>query len=252
MNTFSKSLIQGAVAAALVGISSTASANLVLGSQVANTGQGFGAQPRLLTLQATGGGTTESVAVTPNGATPVLGAGIADATVFMGNTVTNAGGTGDVNPVDSSKYNVPTLAELGWTSGADVRLLFNASETGSDPGVNVLDVTLKFYSSTGAFITAIDGSFNLADSTLGNGMAGYLVFVDAAQQTFLNNTVFQGAFGADRIALEATIAGVADGPESFNAIGITTAIPEPETYAMMLSGLGLLAFIGRRRSRKNQ
>jgi len=28
-----------------------------------------------------------------------------------------------------------------------------------------------------------------------------------------------------------------------------TAIPEPETYAMMLAGLGLLGFIARRRSR---
>ena len=32
-----------------------------------------------------------------------------------------------------------------------------------------------------------------------------------------------------------------------NAVGFAPAIPEPETYAMMLAGLGLIGFIGRRR-----
>ncbi len=33
-------------------------------------------------------------------------------------------------------------------------------------------------------------------------------------------------------------------------LGITTAVPEPETYAMMLAGLGLLGFAARRRKAK--
>lgn len=32
-----------------------------------------------------------------------------------------------------------------------------------------------------------------------------------------------------------------------NAVGFAPAVPEPETYALMLSGLGLIGFIGRRR-----
>lgn len=35
------------------------------------------------------------------------------------------------------------------------------------------------------------------------------------------------------------------------SLSITQAVPEPETYALMLAGLGAMAFIGRRRSAKN-
>lgn len=34
-----------------------------------------------------------------------------------------------------------------------------------------------------------------------------------------------------------------------NAVAVTTPVPEPETYAMMIAGLGLLAFMKRRQSK---
>ena len=40
--------------------------------------------------------------------------------------------------------------------------------------------------------------------------------------------------------------GATDGAESFFIVG-TPAIPEPETYAMMLVGFGLLGWVARRR-----
>ena len=36
-------------------------------------------------------------------------------------------------------------------------------------------------------------------------------------------------------------------PFSHDAQGMTTAVPEPETYAMLLAGLGLMGFVARRR-----
>jgi len=36
-------------------------------------------------------------------------------------------------------------------------------------------------------------------------------------------------------------------PFSHDAQGMVTTIPEPETYAMLLAGLGLMGFVGRRR-----
>ena len=53
---------------------------------------------------------------------------------------------------------------------------------------------------------------------------------------------------------EAPIREIVDNMEgSVYAIGasaVAVPVPEPETYAMMLSGLGLLGFIGRRRKQK--
>ena len=36
----------------------------------------------------------------------------------------------------------------------------------------------------------------------------------------------------------------------FDALGVT-AVPEPETYAMLMAGFGLLGFVARRRKRRS-
>ncbi len=39
-------------------------------------------------------------------------------------------------------------------------------------------------------------------------------------------------------------------PTQFHSLSVTTnAVPEPETYALMLGGLGVAAFMARRRRR---
>jgi len=55
-----------------------------------------------------------------------------------------------------------------------------------------------------------------------------------------------GLNSTDGILFHAIWTGASDGAESFFVVG-TPAIPEPETYAMMLAGLGLLGFVARRR-----
>ena len=57
-----------------------------------------------------------------------------------------------------------------------------------------------------------------------------------------------GLNSTDGILFHAIWSGASDGAESFFIVG-TPAIPEPETYAMMLAGLGLLGFVARRRRR---
>ncbi len=248
---FNKLSTAVAVTGVLLGMSTAANANLVLNGEFSTGAQGFGNAPRLLTIQGQGNSTTESGAIGIVGGNIVaLTPGIANASVFSGNGVTNAGGD-TVSPLsDNQKFGIPTLGSLNWTSGANVNLLFNAAEPGGD-GLTVSDVTLKFYNGN-TVIAAIDGSFSLLSTVTGNGSAGYLINVDAAQQTFLNSTVFNQAGASNfRIALESTITGVGGGAESFSAISATSvsAIPEPETYGMMLAGLGMIGMIGVRRKK---
>jgi hypothetical protein len=246
--------VAAALTVALLGASVDASADLIQSGRLDLSGQGFGNAPRLLTIQAHGNASFESGAIgIVDGALVALTPGISDSLVYSGNGVTNMGGD-EVNPLsDNQKFGIPTLGELNWSSGANVGLVFNATEPGGN-GLVVDDVTLKFYDGNNV-IAAIDGSFALDATDTGNGGAGFLIKVDDEQQTFLNGAVFaQAGFLNFRIALEASISGVHGGPESFSAIiangdTVISPVPEPETYAMMLAGLGLLGFTVRRRNR---
>ena len=128
--------------------------------------------------------------------------------------------------------------------------MFNATEPGGN-GVNITDVTLKFFNGN-TVIAAIDGQQIFADTVTGNGGAGFVFTVDAAQQTFLNTTVFnQLGFGNFRIAAESTITGATGGPESWAAVNLASAVPEPSTWVMMILGFAGVGFMTYRRSRKS-
>ena len=155
-----------------------------------------------------------------------------------------------MNPVSAgNKFNIPTLSSLNWTSGSNVELLFNATEPGGN-GLNINDITLKFYNGN-TVIAAIDGQQIFANEPeIGNGNAGFLFGVTAAEQSFLNSTVFnQLGFGNFRVAAETTISGVHGGPESWSAV-VAAAVPEASTWGMMLLGFLGLGFAFRQTRRK--
>jgi hypothetical protein len=252
------SLAAGAVAAAAFALPQVASASLIYDSSIRLTAQGFGNAPRDLTLQATGQQTTESGAVGVSGTGGItFGTPIPDASVFQGNGVTNASGTAAMPAplADDNKYGIPTTGSLGITSANQIGVLFNATEPGGD-SVNVTDLTLKFYNATGTLLGAIDGQQNFASTEPGNGVAGFVFVVDAEQQSYVNGLLASGGANT-RMALEASIADFAGGPESFllfnrnNAGPVGPAggeVPEPGTVAML--GLGLLGLAAARRRRQ--
>jgi len=244
-----KFALGAAVAAASFG-SAPAGAALIFDSNILVSGQGFGNNPRLLTIQGSG---TESgcVGVGGSGSTLLGGVGacIADALVHDGNGVANPGGS-EVNPLsDNQKFGIPTIAELGWKQASDIGLVFNATEPGGN-SINVQDVTLKFYNGA-TLLGAIDGSQAFANTNPGNGVAGFTFKVDQAEQTFLNNLIFgQQGFGDYRIALESTLSDAAGGPDSWLAVNLGNAVPEPATWGMMILGVGMIGGVMRRRQRQ--
>ncbi len=245
-----------------------ASASLIFDSTINVTAQGFGNNPRLLTLQERGNGDDiQSGCVSANaGGSIAIGSGscISDSSVFKGNGVTNVGGD-EVNPqTDNQKFGIPTLGELGFKDASDIGLLFNAIEPGgaAKNNVNVNDVTLKFYGSNGSLLAAIDGQQNFPTTETGNGKAGAVFVVDAEQQAFLNSTIFGlPNFSDIRIALESTISAAQAGPESFSAVnlnrsggstggGSTGGTPVPAPAGFGLFALAAVGLLGARRKKR--
>src|ERR1044071_8045505 len=159
-----------AIATALVLSPPVAQANLVLkGGSVESsfsdiTAQGFGAAPRLLTLQTTG---IESGFETP-------------IDVEHGDAIDG-----------SNKSTTPTLATLGWTSGSQVNIGCNSDQVGQT-GITLDNLTLTIYNGTtavGSFSLAAPVTFTAAQLALqqGNGAAVFDFVLDAAQQTAFNN-----------------------------------------------------------------
>ena len=248
-----KLTIAAASAAAFMSLSSPAAASLIYDATISVAGQGFGSAPRDLTLHATGQDTFQSGGLAWSSSGIVFGSVLADESqVFMANGVRNESGTTSLpSPrVDDNKYGVPTTGSLGITTASQIGVLFNATEPGGG-SINVLDLTLKFYSSGGTLLGAIDGNQNFADTFAGNGSAGFTFRVAADQQAYVNGLLGTGGSGT-RLALEARLGDFGGGPDTFliyNLGGVTAPIPEPETYALMLAGLGVVGFVARRRKR---
>jgi len=243
------SIAAGAVASIAFAIPQSASASLVFDAGIQAPAQGFGNAPRDLTLQATGQADSfESGAVGVGGGGITFGAPIADASVHDANGVQTQSGVDDLpNPLaDDQKYGIPTIGSLGISDASQIGVLFNATEPGGD-SVNVIDVTLKFYSSAGTLLGAIDGSQNFLNSNPGNGVAGFTFVVSADERAYVNGLLSSGGSGT-RLALESTITDFSGGPESYLIYNLGVApIPEPETYALMLAGLGAVGFMAKRR-----
>jgi hypothetical protein len=162
----------------------------------------------------------------------------------MGNGVLNLGGDEPSPLSDNQKYGVPFESDLGITTAADLGILFNATEPGGD-SINIVDLTLKFYLN-GSLLGAIDGQQNFPSTFPGNGVAGFVFTVDAAQQAMVNSWLSQGNI---QLALESTLTDSAGGPDSFRMVNLNSATPIPEPATITILGAGLLLGVRRLRRR---
>ena len=229
-------------ALACIAASAPASANLVLQSPLDLTGQGIGAAFTVLTLQE-GANSTESGGVLFNGS-------------VFGSASTGA-----------SQSRTFTFGDLGITSANQFGLIVNLSEplSESPPSVTTAlsnlttpsfaslanGITLNVYSSTG---TLLEQHVSAAGQTLvqqaaGIGGSGLLFALTSEEAAQLNATMLAN-LGTEVFTVGATFANAQGGNDVLQAIRLdkpVAAIPEPETYALMLAGLGLVGWIGRRK-----
>ena len=200
--------------------------------------QGFGHDPRLLTLET---GTDE----------------------FGGDTPT--GLTGEAVP-GADKESTPTLAAVGWTSGSRVGIGFNSDQTGGT-GITMDSLALSIYNGTTLVHTFnLDPSlapltFTAANLKLeeGNGNGVFNFGLDAAEQAIFNSILAMSGssgFTADLASELGCPTGAPagcqksnDGPDSF--VAFAQAVPGPIVGAglpglVAAACLGMIALARRR------
>jgi len=188
-----KRTIYAALLLASTALLSPASADLVLfGGNVHDSfglvgGAGFGALPRVLTLQTS---PQEDGKVAPG----------------VGATVC----TGDAICTGSNKSDTPTIGSAGWTTGGTVGIGFNADQTGQ-AGETLNSMTLSIYNGT-----AVVASYSLASAVTfindelnrepGNGNAIFRFVLDTTQaNAFTNNVATLSGFQNFTIGLAADL-----------------------------------------------
>ena len=141
------------------------------------------------------------------------------------------------------------------TTGGHNVFAFNAADVVIGDIVNIHDAGTQTFK---AIVPGIDppfGSFGFGivcntGCSPGGSAGGYadpLTFSvnNAVINDFLGSKSSGGSLGAYFAADVLITSG--DNKGATGAVGVTTAVPEPETYALMLAGLAIMGFIAKRR-----
>lgn len=221
-----------AAAAAL--LCTAANASLVLVAPENFTGTGLGSVNTVLTIASPTNSTFEQGSV--------------------GRTAANAEfTTGDVQALTQTR----TLGELGVLSASGLRVVFNASEPAGD-SITLSNLVLNIYSATGAvlFTSGVFSPVPFANTFTGVGNSGFVFALDATQASAAQAAAFGAGFTNNRVGLSAAANLATGGLETFFVANtskpVVPAVPEPETYALMLAGVSAVGFVARRRQGRRQ
>ena len=127
-----------------------------------------------------------------------------------------------------------TVAQLTSFVGSSFDVAIDVNTTGAkSESLTLFEVLVN-----GSVLYNYVGPTNIGNiSNNGNGFGDWT----------LGTISLAGLQSTDQVLFHATWTGAVDGAESFFLVNGVPAVPEPETYAMMLVGFSLLGFVARRR-----
>lgn len=148
-------------------------------------------------------------------------------------------------------------ASLG-AIASSVPTSFNAASTSAGPFSDVFSFSLSATSSVGVSVMnlPVAGLFNtiFTSASLFSNPDGVLFNGDDSLVT--PGTLSSNAFSFSSAPVGAgsyylNVSGIGNGPQGglYNGSISVAAVPEPETYAMLLAGMGVMFFIARRRNK---
>jgi hypothetical protein len=221
--------------AAIAFVSTAAHAELVQLDPVDFGGTGLGAVNTILTIRSPGSTSTEFGSVSWNGS----------ADVISGNQVLTG----------ASQTQTRSFADMGVASVDALLIVFNASEPGNQAnGITLTGLTFSAYAPSGAlvFSSSLLAPISYANTFTGAGNSGFAFGLSAADTvSFASNVASAGlSFATLRAGLAASAIDATGGNETFyiaSSSAPVTAVPEPQTVALLLAGLGLVGFVARRR-----
>jgi len=146
-------------------------------------------------------------------------------------------------------YNLRTAEQFYGTGSSTITRLQQLASyvVGNDgnPSTNTLQTALTGSLQSAAFQLAVWEIVNEATTTLNVNSGDFYVTGGSSTVRTLANTWLTSSAGA---AITQTMS-VWEGGNSTQDLAVFAPIPEAETYAMLLAGLGLMGFVARRRRR---